>query len=82
MERDTEMKIIIKGVCAEGKTTIALLIKRALLDAGITQVDNRDYDCQVVTMPASLQAQRVKALASRSDFTIHIETVQTKKKKR
>lgn len=76
------MKIIIEGVCAEGKTTIALLIKRALLEAGISQVDNLDYDCQNVSMPASLQAQRVKALAARSDFAIVIETVQTRKEKR
>ena len=76
------MKIIIEGVCAEGKTTIALLIKRALREAGISQVNNFDYDCQFVTMPASLQDQRVKALAARSDFIIDIETVQTKKEKR
>jgi len=75
------MKITIEGHCAEGKTTISLLIANALRVAGFA-VANNDYDVMNTAPHPKLQEQRVKALSTRDDLIIDIETVQTKKEKR
>lgn len=74
------MKITIEGACAEGKTTVSLLIERALREAGLT-VGNWDYDVRNSCAHPQLQDRRVKALAARDNLIIDIETVQVPGKK-
>lgn len=72
------MKIVIYGTCAEGKTTVALLIQAALMQAGFG-ANNADFD--VVNATASdhvIQERRVEELVRRG-LLIDIETVQLRK---
>lgn len=72
------MKIVIYGMPAEGKTTIALLIQEALMRAGFG-VHNADIDVRAGgDYLKEFQARRVEALVKK-DTLIDIETVQLRK---
>lgn len=75
-----KITVTVEGECAEGKTTVSLLIERALREAGLT-VGNWDYDVQNMSYHPQLQTQRVRALAARENLIIDIETVQVPRKK-
>ncbi len=70
------MLITIHGKIKEGKTTVAALIKCALMEAGIKKVSLRDDDDltagALIGAPDTLAAQ-----AGGLDVSVHIATVQT-----
>ena len=74
------IKITVSGKCAEGKTTMSLLIADALRQAGFT-VNNTDFDVQESSHGNELmQCQRINALAKKyADDPIVIETVQLRR---
>lgn len=74
------MRIIIEGDCAEGKTTMSLLIAHVLRTTGFG-VRNGDYDVQEGIAYEHLQGSRLAAMIAK-DLLIDIETVQTRKEKR
>ena len=75
-----KIKIVIEGECAEGKTTMSLLIAHALRQAGFG-VHNGDYDVQEGIGYEHLQGSRLAAMIAK-DVLIDIETVQTRKETR
>ena len=71
------LKVTVSGSTAAGKTTLALLIAKALTDAGLV-VENTDDDVAHGAAYGHLQNARVKALAA-NGTAIVIETVQVRR---
>ena len=75
------MKITVSGLPGEGKTTIALLIAAALINAGIdATVEDEDVQDLGEALDNPLQPKRMQALASKEGFNIVIDTVQPPKR--
>ena len=69
------IKVIVTGSCAEGKTTLSILISETLRQAGF-KVENTDIDAEHHVLE-EMQCQRINALVSRyADVPIVVETVQ------
>jgi len=73
------LRIVVTGHPAEGKTTIAMIIEKALKDHGIL-VKNLDPDVVYGSSNPDLQSNRIETLRVRSRAeNVHIETDQVHK---
>jgi hypothetical protein len=79
MDKKRTLKVVISGVAASGKTTLALKLQELLASVGATNVKVSDIDIEVGSRYELLQDKRWDVI---KDAQIEIETVQMSKSAR
>lgn len=71
---NNKLKIIVAGSAGAGKTSMAILIEKALIDAGFNNIEVHDLDISD-NLREDFGAKNLDMWADHTDITI--ETVQT-----